>query len=98
MADIYEVQSVLASLAQSAIYPNGTGSSSISSCDVRIYPGAPIPATLDADLTARKAHVTIFPSTGKWSTRFDKEWQQASTNASTIILTVSNDLTQITVS
>jgi hypothetical protein len=88
MADIYDVQVVLTALAQTAIYPNGTGSPSISGCDVKIFPGYPIPAALDSDLTARNAQVSIVPGVAKMSTRFDKSWQTTSINVATLILTI----------
>lgn len=97
MADIYDVQVALAALAQTAIYPNGTSQPSVSNCDVRIYPGWPIPDTLDTDLTARKAHVSIFPTNiARVSTRFQTAFYTTSVNLPTLTLVTASG-NQITV-
>ena len=98
MADIYDVQNALASLAQTAIYPNGIGNPSIVNTDVRIFPGWPIPDTLDADLTARKVQVSIFPADiARVSTRFDTEWYTTVLNPATLIMTIEG-LNEIAIS
>ncbi len=99
MSDIYEVENALAILTQMAVYPNGIGQPSVSNCDVRIYPGWPIPASLDADLTARKANISIFPTNmSRATTRFDTTSQTISINSATLVLTVNTAITQVTVS
>lgn len=98
MSDVYEVENALAILCQMAVYPNGTSSASVAGCDIRIYPGWPIPASLDTDLTARKAHISIFPtSISRSTTRFDTTSQVVSINSPTLTLTVNTALTQVTV-
>lgn len=97
MADIYDVETALTSLAQTAVYPNGTSEPSVANCDVRIYPGWPIPDTLDADLTARKVHVSIFPTNiARVSTRFDTRWYTTNINVPTITLMVNNTANTVT--
>ncbi len=96
MADIYDVQVVLSQLAQQAIYPNGTSMASVGNCDVRIYPGWPIPASLDADLTAQKVNVSIFPSNiARATTRFATDWDTVNINSPTLTLTINGN--QVTV-
>jgi hypothetical protein len=98
MSDVYEVETALAILSQMAIYPNGTSEPSVAGCDVRIYPGWPIPANLEADLKAGKANVSIFPTNiVRSTTRFDIAEQTVSINDATLTLTVNNAMTQVIV-
>lgn len=62
MSDTIDVQNVLAGIAASAIYPNGTGAASITGTPVVVYAGWPASSTLTADLQAGKCHVTVFPT------------------------------------
>jgi hypothetical protein len=99
MADILDVQNALAALAQNAIYPLGINSPSIINKNVRIYPGWPIPGTLDSDLANLTSHVSIFPTTiSRPSTRFDTQWLTNNINTATLTLTISDSQTTITVS
>lgn len=92
MADIYDVQVVLSQLAQQAVYPNGLSSASVSNCDVRIFPGWPLPNTLDSDLTNRKAQISIFPTNiGRATTRFQTTWDTVSINEPTLALNVNGN-------
>lgn len=92
MSDIYDVQVVLSQLAQQAVYPNGLSSPSIANCDVRIFPGWPLPNTLDSDLTNRKAQISIFPSNmARATTRFQTLWDTVSINEPTLSLNVNNN-------
>jgi hypothetical protein len=97
MADAYDVQVALTILAQTALYPNGINFPSIANCDIRIFPGWPIPETLDADLTARKAQVSVYPLMSRATTRFDTSWQTISINPATITLSTNAAVTQVTV-
>jgi hypothetical protein len=92
MADLSDVMTTLVNLAQTAVYPNGTGSPSVANVDVRIFPGWPIPASLDADLASGKANVSIYPtSMERNTTRFDLEWQDSIINPATLTLKVNNN-------
>jgi len=95
MANVYDVETALAALIQTAVYPNGTAAPSVANCDVRLYPGEPLPGTLDPDLLARKAHVTVFPGTSRYTTRFETDWQSALLNIQTLF--VSTDFATLTV-
>lgn len=98
MSDVYQVETALSILCQMAVYPNGTSAPSVAGCDVRIYPGWPIPASLDNDLTLRKSNVSIFPTAiSRSTTRFDTTEQTISINSATLVLTVNSALTQVTV-
>ena len=64
MADESDVETALVALSSAALYPNGTSSPSVPGPDCRIYRGWPNSAALDADLTAGRINVTVFPVPG----------------------------------
>ncbi len=64
MADESDVENALVALASAALYPSGTNSPSVPGPDCRIYRGWPSSAALDADLTAGRINVTVFPAAG----------------------------------
>lgn len=63
-ADISDVTAAISTLVNNAVYPNGISQPSVSGGSVRIYEGWPIPAQLDADMTAQAVNVSIFPMMG----------------------------------
>jgi hypothetical protein len=89
MASIYDVEIALTNLAQTAVYPNGITAPSVANCNVKIFPGNPIPDSLDFDLAAGNAQVSIFPGKSKGATRFDTQWIVTSTNTPTITATAN---------
>jgi len=97
MADILDVQNVLAGLVANAVYPNGTSMPSVGNCPIRIYPGWPLPGSLDADLAAGIVNVSIFPRTATPTTRFDVDWQTLDINEATLDLAINPSLSSITV-
>ena len=72
MADQSDVENAILALAANAIYPNGAGSASVPGPECLIYRGWPTSAALDADLSAGRVNVTVFPSgePGENTTRF----------------------------
>ncbi len=80
MPDQSDVEFALASLAASAIYPNGPTAPSATGSLTRIYRGWPNAAALDADLAAGRINVTVFPITGsiRDTTRYTPDWQATS--------------------
>jgi hypothetical protein len=62
MADQSDVETALATLIGSILYPQGTDAASIVGKTCRIYRGWPNAAALDADLAAGRLNVTIFPA------------------------------------
>lgn len=96
MADIYDVQVALTNLAQTAIYPNGTSQPSVANCNVKIFPGWPIPASLDADLAAGNAQVSIFPTNvARQSTRFETEYYTTGIDEPTLTITLNSNTVTI---
>jgi hypothetical protein len=64
VADLSDITAALATLAASAVYPNGVPSPSVTAKDCRIFEGWPIAEQLDADVGAGISNVSIFPSAG----------------------------------
>lgn len=91
MASKLDVETALANLVQTAVYPNGTNNPSIINADIAIRPGYPKPADLDADLAAGKARVSIYQPNGmeRNANWFFREWQENQINPATITLAVS---------
>lgn len=66
MADLSDVSNAVVALLASVVYPNGIGQPSavLKNGDpvaVKIFPGWPLPATLDADLAAGSVNISVFP-------------------------------------
>ena len=61
MADLSDVESALAALILSLIYPQGLDRESTIGAVCRVYRGWPAPATLNTDLAAGYVNVTISP-------------------------------------
>ncbi len=91
MADIIDVQNALVAIAAQTLYPNGTAQPSAVTAPVRIYPGWPISASLDADLLVGTCHVSVFPATAERNTsRYPKDWLTQTINTSTLTMTISS--------
>lgn len=61
MADLSDVETILASLVTNAVYPQGTNAPSVPGCLVKIYRGWPNQTTLNADLALGAINVTVYP-------------------------------------
>jgi hypothetical protein len=90
MADESDVETALVSLSSAALYPNGTNSPSVPGPDCRIYRGWPNSAALDADLTAGRVNVTVFPVPGhvRTTTRYT-QFRSGSPTQPTLTVSVS---------
>jgi hypothetical protein len=62
MADLSDVENAIVAEAVTALYPNGTGASSVVGANCKVYRGWPIPAALNSDLSAGVINVTVFPA------------------------------------
>jgi len=90
MSDIIDVQNALRDAIQGAVYPNGTGSASVSGNAIVMYAGWPTASKLDADLLVNKAHISIFPTaTESNKTRYPKDWVQQTVNTATITAVIA---------
>lgn len=92
MADVSDVMNALVALSAQAIYPNGTGQSSVSSSDVIVYAGWCNPQRLDADLLLGKAHISVYPRPEETlKDYYNPEWVDLSKETATLLLTVGTN-------
>lgn len=90
MADQTDVAQALVAAISAAVYPNGTGAPSITGVAAVIYAGWPNAATLSADLTAGKAHVSVFPTaTERVTQSASSDWMAQPIAPATLSLTVA---------
>lgn len=80
MADLSDVEQGVASAITSILYPAGSSQLSIIGALCRIYRGWPNSATLNSDLIAGVANVTVGSDnqSGRITTRYLPEWQTTS--------------------
>lgn len=62
MADISDVTAMLAQMAATAVYPNGTSQPSVTGQPITIFEGWPLQQTLDAAISAGQSMVSVFPT------------------------------------
>jgi hypothetical protein len=60
MADLSDVLNLLAGQIAGIVYPNGTGQPSIAGANVKIYAGWPMPSSLETDMRAGAAHISVY--------------------------------------
>jgi hypothetical protein len=90
MADMTDVADALVGIILAAVYPFGTGQPPAGGVPAKIYQGWPEPQKLKADLAAKIANVSVFPSANvKITTRHFPEWQQLVAPAPTITATAA---------
>ena len=101
MATISHVETALQDLIYAALYPNAAPPS-VLAYPVKIYPGWPDPATLDADMVETAdgvptaAHVAIFPlPAGRNTTRFPVERTEHAAPAVTYTLTEAGQVVTV---
>lgn len=61
MADLSDVETTLAALVETLVYPAGTNAPSINNALIRVYRGWPSQSALNADLAAGTVNITLFP-------------------------------------
>ena len=61
MADLGDVTAFLANMVWSAVFPSGANQPNVAGATVKVFEGWPIPATLDTDIAAGAAQISIFP-------------------------------------
>lgn len=90
MADESDVETALVALCSAALYPNGVDLPSTPGPDCRIYRGWPNSAALDADLSAGRINVTVFPVPGhaRTTTRYTQV-RSGSPGQSTLTVLIS---------
>lgn len=98
MADPSEILNVITAQVAAIIYPNGTGSASITDTAVNVYAGWPLHSTLDTDILAGTSHVSIFPmdEEQKMATALGRPYRLVTSGDPSIVATVSD--TSVTLS
>lgn len=93
MADTSDVENKLVSLVAATVYPNGTVAPSIINAGVKVYRGWPVSASLDTDLAAGKANISIFPPEGmeRNTTRYPREEAVVAAPVHTLTATVAGN-------
>jgi hypothetical protein len=92
MADISDVENAIVNAITALVYPNGSSNPSVvlndvgAAMGVRIYPGWPEPAALDADIQAGIMNISVFSRSlaGSNTTRFPPDYQTTSEPAPTV--------------
>lgn len=91
MADVSDVANALVALCTGVVYPNGVQTelqASVVGPPIRLYPGWPVKAQLDADMLAGVCHVNVYPRPQERNTtRYTPKFQQTSVNTATLTLT-----------
>lgn len=91
MADLDDVLGALVKLCSAALYPV-PGEGCVAGLPIKIYSGWPVPQTLNADIAANRAHVSVYPrGEERNTTRFPKTSQTLALNPVTITLDVLNN-------
>ncbi len=72
MADLSDVELALVNALTTVVYPTGAAGASLTGRPVRIYRGWPMAGSLDADMAAGIANVSVFPIPG--ATRNVTRW------------------------
>ncbi len=89
MADLSDVRETLVQMISATLYPNGTGSPSVSGLNVRVFGGWPLPAQLEIDLGNETANVSVYPRPEEHNTtRYMDEWEQVGCNPTLLTLEV----------
>jgi hypothetical protein len=96
MADLIDVSDALVALIAQTVFPNGTAQPAIVPQGVKIYPGWPQPAALDADLTIGNVNISVFPQNGeRVTTRYFRREQIIQAAAPTLTITVNGQVMTI---
>jgi hypothetical protein len=99
MADLVDVENELVTFVAAALYPSGAtpGQPSVAGPVCKVYRGWPIPASLDADLTAGIVNVTVFAEGGGGAntTRCQTDWQQSVAATPQVVLSVSSNVVTV---
>lgn len=97
MADLTDVENAIVSLIDAALYPTGDGNPSATGDTIKIYPGWPNAAQLDADVAAKVVNISVFPLPGveRNTTRYRREPKTLTSPVHTLSATVSGNAVTI---
>ena len=93
MADILDIETALANLCGTVIYPNGTSQPSAAGVDCKIFAGWPNSAELANSLSLGMAEISIYSGQNLESvtTRYSRDWYDVSKTVPTITATVTGN-------
>lgn len=93
MADQSDVEQALAAIAAGVLYPQGPDAQCVAGVPCRIHRGWPDAATLDADLAAGRATVTVAGDARnqRTTTRYPDEWRPARQLAALLLVSVQEN-------
>jgi hypothetical protein len=91
MADPSEILNVIAAQVAAIVYPNGTGSPSVTGTVVSVYAGWPVHSVLDTDIQAGITHISVYPMEGeqKIPTALGRPYRAVDCGDPSVIATVS---------
>ncbi|MDY3551408.1 hypothetical protein R5W24_000484 [Gemmata sp. JC717] len=74
------------------LYPNGTAAAPATGFPCKVYRGWPVPASLDQDIRAGVANISVCPMEGEQNvTRYSREWLELPSPKLTLTLTVAGE-------
>lgn len=93
MADLTHVQDAIVSLIGQVLYPNGTKQKAAVNAACKMYAGWPDPNTMNADMKASTAHISVFAlQMSKSTPQMMAQWQALSIKDPTILLEVDGQV------
>lgn len=94
MASVDEVTGYLAKRAANVIYPGGSRLPGMVNTSVKVYPGWPVPGTLQQDIEAGHVHVSVWPlpSERRISTPLGRPCRLKEKGAPTLQITVNGSM------
>src|SRR3954454_10085938 len=95
MADTSDVEQAVADAVSASLYPDGSAQSSIVGSLCRVYRGWPNTAMLNTDLTAGAVNVSVVTDndSGKTTTRYLPDWENAPLKPGTTATATSSSIT-----
>lgn len=96
MADLQDVLDTLVTRISGYVYPNGTGSSSITGGSINIFPGWPLPDQIDKDMPQGIVDVSVFaPGADRNTTRYRPKQKVMSVVTPTLTLTAAKNVVTV---
>ena len=90
MADLTDVQSAIVAKIAQALYPNGTAQASAVGAACKVFPGWPVAASLDADMSGGAVNVSVFAlAMSRAVPQMPAQWQTVSITATDLAAAVS---------
>lgn len=97
MADVLDVMNTLVTQIAGYVYPNGTGSASVTGAAINIFPGWPLPDQIDSDMPQGIVDVSVFqmPGMERNTTRYRPAQKVMSVATPTLKLTATANVVTV---